>query len=88
MKSGRSRLGLRVEYVEVQAGETLNATLSLSRNGRHLAHTSIPGIGPGDLVLTLPIPGSVAKGKATLTVTLTDRAASHRTWTRAINVPK
>jgi hypothetical protein len=88
VKAGKSRLGLRVEYVEIQAGETLNATLSLSRNGRHLAHTSIPGIGRGDLVLTLPIPGSVAKGEATLTITLTDTVGKHRTWTRAIKIPK
>jgi hypothetical protein len=88
VKPGKSRLGLRVGYVEIQAGETINATLILSRHGTRLAHASIPDIHPGDRVLTLPIPGSVANGKATLTITLTDKTTNHHTWTRGVNVPK
>ena len=88
VKSGKSLLGARVEKVEVQAGEKLTATLVLARDGKRLAHTSIPGIRTGDRVLTLPIPGSVAKGKATITITLTDTSGHHHTWTRTINVPR
>jgi Divergent InlB B-repeat domain len=87
VKSAKSLLGARVEKVEVQAGEKLTATLVLARDGKRLAHTSIPDIRPGDRVLTLPIPGSVAKGKATLTITLTDTSGRHHAWTRTINVP-
>jgi Divergent InlB B-repeat domain len=88
LKSGKSLLGARVEKIEVQAGEKLAATLVLARDGKRLAHASIPGINPGDRVITLPVSGSVAKGRATLTITLTDTSGLHHTWTRIINVPR
>jgi hypothetical protein len=87
IKSGKSRAGLRVEDVKVQGGEPLTATLGLTRNGKRLAHDSIPGLATGDRVLTLPIPRAVKKGEATLTVTLSDSAGNHHTWTRTIPIP-
>jgi hypothetical protein len=86
IKPGKSRLGLRIEKVEIQTSETVEATLLLSRNGRQLAHASIPNIQPSDRVLILPIPKAVAKGKATLTIVLTDSAGNHRSWTRFVAV--
>jgi hypothetical protein len=87
-RGGRSELGFRVVEAEVQAEESLTATLKLTRHGKPLANSSIPGIRAGNRVLTVPIPGSVARGEATLTITLTDGAGNHHAWTRAINVPK
>jgi hypothetical protein len=87
VKAGKSRLGFRVEEVEIHAGEMFNATLVLTRKGKQLAHASIPGIRPGDRVLSLPINSSVKKGTATLAVTLTDSAGNRRTSTRAVAIP-
>jgi hypothetical protein len=86
-KSGKSKLGFRVENVEVRASETIHAALLLSRKGTNLAHTLIPRITIGDRVLTLPIPSAVKKGKATVTVTLSDSAGNHHSWTRTVAIP-
>jgi hypothetical protein len=88
VKPAKSQLGIRVENVEIRGGETVNAALLLSRNGRSLAHTSVADIRAGDRVLTLPIPGKVAKGRAILTITLADSAGNHHTWTQTINIPR
>jgi hypothetical protein len=87
VKPGRSRLGLRLEQVEIQTSETLAATLFLTRNGKRIALAALPDIRSGDRVLTLPIPSPVKKGKATLAITLSDSTGHHHTWTRTVSIP-
>jgi Divergent InlB B-repeat domain len=86
--SRKSRLGLRLEQVEIQAGEPLTAILVLSRAGKRLARATILGIRPGDRVLVVAIPSTVAKGKASLAVTVSDSAGNHRTWRRIVTVAR
>jgi hypothetical protein len=87
VRAGKSQLGFREENVELRTAETVTAVLALVRQGKRLTSDSIGGVRPGDRVVVLPIPASVAKGHATLVVALTDASGAHLRFTRAVVVP-
>jgi hypothetical protein len=87
VRGTKSRLGFRVEKIEIQATERINVVVVLKRGRTHLAHEARSGIGAGDNVITLPVPSAVAGGGAVLSITVTDAAERHHTWTRAVILP-
>jgi hypothetical protein len=88
VRAARSRLGARVVRVELDLGEDAAVVLRLSRNGKLLASRSHARVREGDRTLTLVVPRRIARGQATLRVTLTDTAGNARGARRTIVLPK
>jgi hypothetical protein len=84
----KNTLGLREAEIEVQTEEPLRAALALSRDRKPIARKTILAIHPGDHVLILPVPRSATRGKATLTLTLTNKTSNHATFSRTVAVPR
>lgn len=80
------RLGCerRAVFVQLEASEPLDATISLQRNGRRLARRSVR-LGAGRQVIRLPLATTVPKGPATVRVRFA--AAEPGSTARAVSVP-
>lgn len=87
-KGAKSRIGKRIIQLELLLDENVSATLTLMRGSKTLATKVIEKVKEGDRVVTLLIPGSVAKGKAKLAFELTDAAGNTFSATRNVKVPK
>jgi sugar lactone lactonase YvrE len=83
----RSRRGLRLVRVELEAEERLSARLVLVRNGKTLASKRFAAVKPGSRVLTLGVPRRVTKGRATVRVELSDAAGNARAFRRGVAIP-
>lgn len=82
--SGRSKLGFRVERVELLTNTVVSATLILTRTTRRLSSAVLRGIPAGDRVLTLVVPSAVTSGKARLRLTVTTASGKSRSFTRSV----
>jgi hypothetical protein len=87
-RAGKSRIGKRIVQLELNLDENVSATLTLVRSGKTLATKRIARVKPGNRVLTLTIPGNVAKGKASLRFELEDAAGNKVAGKRGIRVPR
>ena len=86
VKTARSKLGAREIEIEISTNETAAVSLSLVRGNKTLAvHTTL-GLHGGDRVLTLIVPHGVAKGGATLRVTI-KAGGGHKSFHAGIAVP-
>jgi hypothetical protein len=78
--------GLRDEQVQIGTTKPLSAALVLTRHGELLAYASAR-IPPSAFNFVLPIPHWVAKGKAILTLSLTNSAGFTRSWQYIVEIP-
>lgn len=85
-KGGKSRIGKRIVQLELNLDESVSVTLSLVRGGKTLATKQIGKVKAGNRVLTLAVPGNVARGKASLRFELKDAAGNTFSGKRGIRV--
>lgn len=78
--------GKRVVRAELSLDEQLDVTLTLLRSGTTLVTKHVASLQPGDRTLALKVPGSVAKGRASLRVTLEDDAGNTTMVTRSTRI--
>ena len=79
-RSGWGRLELNLD-------ENVSATLTLIRGDQTLVTKQFGKVKEGDRVLTLVVPGSVEKGKATLQFELKDAAGNTMSAKRPVKIP-
>ena len=84
----RSKLGARLLAVELSDNVTAAVSIKLQRSRVTLVAHDFTGVPSGDRVLTVPLPQSLAKGSATLAITVTAPDGSTRQFARTIAVPK
>ena len=84
---GRSELGVRVVRVELELGEAVGATLTLSRAKKTLATRRVARAREGTRVLTLVVPSGVKKGPARFGLQLRDAAGNTKAWNAAVKLP-
>jgi len=83
----RSKLGVRLVASELEADEQVKVNLDLKRGTTLLAHRHLAAFDKTDGIVTLVVPQRIAKGSATLSITLTDVAGNAETLTRTVKLP-
>ena len=87
-KASRSKLGARIVQVELSTQENVSVTLILRRGGKTLLKTRFARVRTGNPVLTLVVPKAVGKGRATLTIELSDADGNKKVTRRTVTIPK
>jgi hypothetical protein len=83
--SARSKVGGRLEKVELEDGAKVSVELTLRRAHKPLASHLFPSVPRGDAVIALVVPAGVPKGPASLQIVVSDKEG-HHTFTRAVRV--
>jgi len=87
IKTTKTLLGARVVKVELEAHETVSVELTLTRGRSTLVHRHVASFSSQDGIVTITIPSRAKKGKATLTIVLTDTAGNTETLTKPVTIP-
>jgi hypothetical protein len=88
-RAGRTKLGARAVFVELDLGEGVSATLVVRRHGKALATKVLAKVRPGDdRLLTFVIPRRVPRGRAVLAIALRDAAGNTRKLSRTVTLGK
>jgi hypothetical protein len=87
LKTARSKLGAREVKVEISTNRTTSVALKLTRGPKTLAAHTTRAVPAGDRVLTLIVPPSVGKGRATLRIAITAVAGGPTKLRAGVSIP-
>jgi hypothetical protein len=79
--------GRRALYIDIQSRESVTATITVTRNGKTLAHKAVAGV-RGTRRIRLDIPPRTKPGPARLRLRLRNSAGVTKVITRTIQIPR
>ena len=86
-RSGRPSAAGAALYIDIQSRESVTATVTVTRNGKTLAHKAVAGV-RGTRRIRLDIPPRTKPGPARLRLRLRNSAGVTKVITRTIQIPR
>lgn len=87
-RTARSKLGGRLIEVEVITNEKTTVVIDLTRGRKTLASHISRAVRPGDKVLTLIVPESVAKGTAVVHTAVETATGGRKLFHATVRIPR
>lgn len=87
-RRGNRKRGRRVVSVRVNAAEPVTAKLSIHRGKRRLGATRSKQLRPGRRSVASVVRRNVRRGRAMVTLTLTDSAGNSKSFARKVRIPR